>query len=605
MPLKGGLYTSGRTEGISQATLDLPYRVYTTQDFSLPSINGSTLVVVGHSNGLTIIWRGGRRFSEQPSDLLPYEPAEEDVRFSPAFQQPIVHRLDIHLSVAVTSLSLCPLPPSDDSDDEDEPPIIIAAACSDYKIRVLKVPSTPIAGEDECDVGSIPTAIILSRGRPISTSIKWTRKEGQGPEEDTGSASRDLDLLVAACSEGAFGKLSVTRIPADFVSQASKPFHPFLSQILKRPARKVSFSPYLYPSPHHTEILVCFSRGSVSIFDPFTATSEDSDPGAWLVTLTPGFTLPLEPVDDAPDTVQRLQILDAEWVAGGQGVMVLLENRQWGIWDRYDISDRSFDFTGFLKWSRAGTRIAKTQNPLGPLNRYRLELSLREIEAPAEAPKSNGPSRGGLTVTPFRTPLPRGYDEWICIWFNDAVYTIPNLRELREARPNFLDVREYAGFNPLGQKVSGAHMVLSFDPVCVRYDLVISTDTRLHLCAPEPTRLDIVNAREEASKRDEMRENRATARANRALLAQGVLDLGGIDKTLDSMAASTTLLSESSSANKAKGRGGDSVQMVSTPVKKLSWGKNKSKDFFKDESLGESESRARGRDKGKGKMEFF
>lgn len=272
--LHGGLYSSGRTDGISQATFDLPYRVYTTENFSLPSINGSTIIVVGHSNGLTIIWRGGRRFSDQPDDLHPYEPEEHDIRFSPAFQQPIVHRLDIHLSVHVTSLSLCALPPGDDSDDdEDEPPIIIAAACSDNKIRVLRVPSTPIAGENECDVGSIPIAIVLSCGKPISTSIKWTRKEGKGPEDDTGSPARDLDLLVAACSDGPLGKLIVTRIPADFVSQASISFFPFHSQALKRPAKKVSFSPYLYPSPLHTEILVCFSSGSISIFHPFAASS--------------------------------------------------------------------------------------------------------------------------------------------------------------------------------------------------------------------------------------------------------------------------------------------------------------------------------------------
>lgn len=194
---------------------------------------------------------------------------EDDTRVSPTFQQPIVHRLDISLGVAVTSLSLCALPPSDD--DDGEPPIITAATCSDNKIRVLRLPSTPISGEVERDSGNIPTAVILSRGKPLSTSIKWTRKEDKGPGEDTGSAIRDLDLLVAACSDGAFGKLSVTRIPADFASQASMPFIPFYSQILKRPAKKVSFSPYLYPSPQHTEILVCFSSGSISVFDPSIA----------------------------------------------------------------------------------------------------------------------------------------------------------------------------------------------------------------------------------------------------------------------------------------------------------------------------------------------
>lgn len=224
-------------------------------------------------------------------------------------------------------------------------------------------------------------------------------------------------------------------------------------------------------------------------------------------------------------------------------------------------------------------------------------------EEPIEAPigRGKGLSRGGLTVTPFRTRLPRGFDEWICIWFNDAIYTITNLRELREAKSSFPDVKEYAGFNPLGHRVSSARMILSFDPVCVRYDLVVSTDTCLHLCAPEPSRLDIVNADQEAREQEAERENRAAARANRALLVQGGLDLGGNDETLDSKANSTTLLSESTTVHKAKGSREDSFQMVSSPIKKLSWGKNKSKHFFKNESLSESKSRA----KGKEKMVYF
>lgn len=262
-PLQGGLYETSRGEGFSQASCDLPYRVYASQPLSLPSINGSTIIVTAHSRGITIIWRGGRRFIHQPEDSDAFEPEEEDIRCTPACQQPIVHRLDVHLGVAVTGLSLCSLPPGEY--DDHEPLIIVAAVCSDNKIRVLKLPSTPTLGEDARDASSIPTAIIPSRGKPISTSIKWTKKENKGLHKDTGNAISDLDLLVAICSDGAFGKLSVTRIPANFVSEAFMPFH---SQILRRPAKKVSFCPFLYPSPRHTEILVCFPSGSISIFDP-------------------------------------------------------------------------------------------------------------------------------------------------------------------------------------------------------------------------------------------------------------------------------------------------------------------------------------------------
>lgn len=265
-PLQGGLYETSRGESVSQASFDLPYRVYASQPFSHPSTNGSTITVTGHSRGIAIIWRGGRRFSDQAEDSDAFEPEEEDIRCTPAFQQPIVHLLDVYLGVAVTELSLCSLLPGEY--DDPERLIIVAAVCSDNKIRVLRLSSTPTAGEDARDAGSIPTAIIPSRGKPISTSIKWTGKENKGPHKDTGSSISDWDLLVAICSDGAFGKLSVTRIPASFVSEAFMPFH---IQILRRPAKKVSFCPFLYPSPRHTEILVCFSSGSISIFDPFAS----------------------------------------------------------------------------------------------------------------------------------------------------------------------------------------------------------------------------------------------------------------------------------------------------------------------------------------------
>ncbi|QDS71307.1 hypothetical protein FKW77_001672 [Venturia effusa] len=594
--LGGGLYTSGHTKGISQATLDFPCRVFASQHLSRPSINGSTVIIVGHSQGLTIIWRGGRRFSRQPDHFGSFELEEDDARLCPTFQQPIVHRTTIHLSLQVTALSLCALPPSEC--DDDEPPIIAAAACSDGKIRVFRTTSTPVAGEIERDARSIPTAVISCRGKPVSTSITWTRKEDTRHDEDTGRAIRDLDLLVAICTDGAFGKLTVSRLPANFRSVL---FTPFLSRILVRPARKVSFSRNFPSMPRDTKILVC-SAGSVSIFDPFHALLEKDvtmplaadnpvTTGPWLVALTPEFPSTPAPDNDAPCTAARHQIVDAEWVAGGRGIMVLLANRQWGIWDRFGTSDKSFDFSGYLKWSRAGKKFASMQNFLGPMSLRREHINLnQENKPPIKAPI--GPSRGGLSVTPIRTSSPQGYDECVSMWFNDAIYTIPKLRKFREQKSNFPDVDEYAGFAALGQKVSRLEVLPSFDAICVRHDLLIVTDTRLHLCVAEPSRLDIVTAREDWKMQEEEKHIQFLAKANQQLLAQGGLDLVAIDGTLNDMAQSTTLMSESSAASQAKLRREDSVHLESSPIKKLSWGKDRSKEFFMHESLSESASRA-------------
>ena len=65
---------------------------------------------------------------------------------------------------------------------------------------------------------------------------------------------------------------------------------------------------------------------------------------------------------------------------------------------------------------------------------------------------------------------------------------------------------------------------------------------------------------------------------DRTLLAHGALDLGGVDRMLDSMSNSLTL-------GREKERREDSVVVIASPIKKLGWGENEIREFGKGERV--------------------
>lgn len=146
--------------------------------YPLLSPNGSTIIVCGHQQGLSILWRGGRPFASQSvaSELRPVngvgndvvmvidsedEEPENDRKDTMIFEQeeserkpsqphdPIIQTLDIPLGIAVLHLSSPHLPcESQDSTMRSLPKMLsermfIAMTCSDFTIRLLTVPLLP------------------------------------------------------------------------------------------------------------------------------------------------------------------------------------------------------------------------------------------------------------------------------------------------------------------------------------------------------------------------------------------------------------------------------------------------------------------------------
>lgn len=146
--------------------------------YPLLSPNGSTIIVCGHQQGLSILWRGGRPFASQhaasesrpvngvgddvvmvidPEDEEPENDhqdikifeQEESERKPLKLHNPITQTLDIPLGIAVLHLSFPHLPcESQDSTMRSLPKILsdrilIAMTCSDFTIRLLTVPLLP------------------------------------------------------------------------------------------------------------------------------------------------------------------------------------------------------------------------------------------------------------------------------------------------------------------------------------------------------------------------------------------------------------------------------------------------------------------------------
>lgn len=146
--------------------------------YPLLSPNGSTIIVCGHQQGLSILWRGGRPFASQrtASESRPVNGVGNDVvmaidsedeepengrKDTMVFEQeeserkpsqphdPIIQTLEIPLGIAVLHLSFPHLPcESQDSAMRSLPKILsdrifIAMTCSDFTIRLLTVPLSP------------------------------------------------------------------------------------------------------------------------------------------------------------------------------------------------------------------------------------------------------------------------------------------------------------------------------------------------------------------------------------------------------------------------------------------------------------------------------
>lgn len=355
--------------------------------------------------------------------------------------------------------------------------------------------------------------------------------------------------------------------------------------------------------------MVCFPSGSVSIFDPFTVPKrglssewEDSSPGAWLVTLTTTFTSPSSIHASAPCMIEHQQILDAEWTAGGRSIIALLTNGQLGIWDRsaplkeYKSSDSCntpFAFSAYLtstlssnsqnSYSLGLKKPRGSRSSVAPMTPQTRGTKSATLFRGGDEELTTMPAKGGLSVTPYSSISEESTDDYVTLWYDEAIYTILSLRTYRTKKTGSLFGAgpTEVGLQSLGERLSSASILplavdqrkknrYSCELVSKHFDMLVATETRLHFLVTEPSRVEIANATE-----DKLEES---IREDQALLARGALDLGGVDRMLNSMTGSLDL-------GKERERREDSVVVIASPIKKLGWGQNEVREFSKEKKL--------------------
>lgn len=379
------------------SSYQLPHRVHAAKGYPILAPNGSQIILYGYENGLKVVWRGGRRFSapkaptpkedkskqkpnggnedavmvidsddedtntpEPPKDeetaVYGFEAEETEVDPTYPFEE-VLRQIDISLGSKVLDLAVPRvLPETVRSALDPVPPvlkdtIVVAAVCADYSTRIVTLPlKPPHPVQTDSSSWNIQTVSISGgvshQEIPRGVSITFTCQEA----EDNGRMVERWDLLVATHSAEASGLLLIHRIGIQDGSKGGEVSHRLCGEEIESkrrhlpaPAQMIAFNPSSYPSTRHSTLLVAFHNGCVKIYSCFSikptrvsrrsSSGPQSDyetteaEGRWLISLFPGF-------ESSPlGLPHRKTIIDAEWVLGGQAIMVLMSDGEWGVWD--------------------------------------------------------------------------------------------------------------------------------------------------------------------------------------------------------------------------------------------------------------------------------
>ena len=294
-----------------------------------------------------------------------YDFEADDAEIDPSCPyEDILRQVDVPLGSTVLDLAVPRILPESARPSLDPfPPVlremmVISAVCGDFSTRIVALPlQPPHPDQTQPSAWKIQTVSISGvfshQELPTGIALTFTCREESDSGAGSDAAGQECwDLLVATHSAEASGLLLVYRIPI-LESTGKAPAY-VLSQdhvepvqrcYLPSPAKSITFNPSSYPSPRHSTLLVSFYTGCVKIYSCFTfsaktvrASRKAAGPrsrnaedvelgGKWLITLYPGFE------QSSSGTVCRKTVVHAEWVLGGQAVIVLLADGTWGVWD--------------------------------------------------------------------------------------------------------------------------------------------------------------------------------------------------------------------------------------------------------------------------------
>ncbi|KAK3112287.1 hypothetical protein LTR53_011595 [Teratosphaeriaceae sp. CCFEE 6253] len=536
------------------ASYDLPHRTHSAHIYPIRAPNGSTLIIYAHDRGITLVWRGGRR--------------RKDVQSTPPRASGTSHHQGITAAVG-SSAELAhqaldhQLEDEEDELDPDCPyPKIIHTVDVDLGAEVLRlaVPSLPSSlgkmsrlteMQDYQQAFDTQRQAFANLGQ-YCTSLA-AKAFTQGAEQST---SEPGETLVIAAT--VLDKLHILHLTIDTRSEASDGIK---AKVVPLPcaARKVS----LHPSARSTEVLLSDISGAIRVYDlaPRAINIDDSpadnsvsgqssseSSGRWDIHFMTPFT------SQSGSQCRRKQVLDAAWVLNGKAILAVLEDGEWGIWSLTGHAQAGgnpgdFVLRGSLGASIAGEPSHSAKQPksrLAPMTPNTRKVKSETFFA-GPTNVAGAAARGGISVV--TSSIRAGQtDESVVLWYNNDLYTIPSLqtfwqRSTKSSSGGGLGslyapgLTRITDINLMNECITS---VSQFAPTAAssgvghmntQRDLLVAAEHRLiilqALRPPGPARtLFQPAAVERPSSHDQV------------MLDAGRLDIGGMDRMLDSMANS-------------------------------------------------------------------
>ncbi|GAW13564.1 hypothetical protein ANO14919_029510 [Xylariales sp. No.14919] len=375
-----------RTAQNTQYTYNLPRRVHTVHTYPVLSPQGATILIYGHENGVTLVWRGGRCFKSDiqdaaakgangkqngrppqdavmiidsdEEDAAPKEPFIDQPQFEETLDEEstypeISQTLDLEFDTTVSNISTLPLTPclaedaSWEGTDILKEKIIFTVSCATREVFLVTLPLIPpsplsktrkdlqetlLAGKAGNGKWGETVTLLAGQQKPSDglamTLIRPRPYDRSKSSERSRSTSRAVHrVVVAAHSREASGTLRLWDVPLEVTTKPGRQIEPFQTEYLPKPLSSISFNP-----THSTQLLCNASPNAVRIYDYNVASMPPDDisegpfpsQGSWLISLYPPFVR---------QSTSRKPILAASWVARGRAIFVLLADGQWGIWD--------------------------------------------------------------------------------------------------------------------------------------------------------------------------------------------------------------------------------------------------------------------------------
>ncbi|KAL2266696.1 hypothetical protein VTJ83DRAFT_6048 [Remersonia thermophila] len=370
-----------RTPQNTQHTYSLHRRIYDVKTYPVRSPQGATILIYGHDNGITLVWRGGRRLKppkkpvndqrngsstedsvvivdsddEASAATFVDKPEFEEQPTADAAVPDIVQTLDLALASAVAHIAVLPMP-SCAADDVSwsgakilASRMVFAVTCASSDVYVVTLPLTPpsheskerpelrknlLAGNAGTGAWGETLTLLAGPSRPCGgvaiSLVKPKPGSRSRSAERPSQAAPPARAIVAAHSREASGTLRLWDVTLDAKPGTTGRVDPFQTEYLPAPLSSISFNP-----GHLSQLLTVTPSQAVRIYDyaaaalPSDDASEGPFPaqGSWLLSLYPPFAR-------GPSmSTARKPIVAAEWIAQGRAILALLADGQWGIWD--------------------------------------------------------------------------------------------------------------------------------------------------------------------------------------------------------------------------------------------------------------------------------